>query len=140
MDNMRRTLIIGLCFVAVTACTSVSRLDSTSSNRITFVVDGRNFDDLWDAAHKSLTEDLTIVAENRLSGYIKATSEADVATMSAGEAVGIFITLMDNKAQRYWIAVVSEPLYQPVYLSRDWHLKVARRMKTSLGEPTGPAG
>lgn len=137
---IRRFMVVALCFISLGACTTVSQLDSGSKNRITFVVDGRPFDDIWDAAHRALTDDLSIVAENRLDGYIKATSEADVATLSGGEAVGIFITLMDKKAGRYWVSVVSEPLYQPLFLSRDWHLGVAKRMKSALGEPTGPAG
>lgn len=140
MVMLNRLMILIVCLGGLGACTTVSRLDSASENRLTFVIDGRSFEDVWDAAHQALPDDLTIVAENRLGGYIKATSEPDVATMNAGEAVGIFITLMDQGAQRYWIAVVSEPFYQPQYLSRDWHLQIARGMKTSLGEPTGPAG
>jgi hypothetical protein len=136
MIKVIRVLSIGLCLVVLTSCVSVSRLDTASTNRITFVIDGRSFDDIWDAAHQSLTEDLTIVAENRLSGYIKATSEADVATVNAGEVVGIVINLMDVEAQRYWVAVVSEPLYQLEYMSRNWHLQVAWQMETTLGEPT----
>ncbi|NQV21199.1 MAG: hypothetical protein HQ511_07270 [Rhodospirillales bacterium] len=137
---IKRLMTFLVCAVALAGCTTVSQLDAASKNRITFVIDGHNFDDIWDAAHRALTDDLKIVAENRISGYIKATSEADVATFSAGEAVGIFISLMDEKSSRYWIAVVSEPLYQPVYISRDWHLGVAKRMKSALGEPSGPAG
>jgi len=140
MFNLSRVPIMGLCFIVLSACTRVSRLDSVSSNQGTFVIDGRSFNDIWDVAHKSLTDDLTIVAENRLSGYIKATSEADVGTLNAGEPVGIFITLMDDEAQQYLVAVVNKSLYQSAYLSRNWHLDVAQRMKTTLGEPTGPAG
>ena len=137
---IRNIFVLAVCVISLGACTTISQLDSGSSNRVTFVVDGRPFDDIWDAAHRAFTDDLTIVAENRVDGYIKATSEADVATVNAGEAVGIFITLMDKRARRYWVSVVSEPLYQPIYLSRDWHLGIAQRMKSSLGEPTGPAG
>lgn len=137
---IKHFIVILMCTMVAAGCTTVSQLDSASSNRTTFVIDGHNFDDIWDAAHRALTDDLRIVIENRLSGYIKATSDPDVATFSAGEAVGIFITLMDAEVDRYWIAVVSEPLYQPVYISRDWHLGIATRMKNALGEPTGPAG
>jgi hypothetical protein len=137
---IQRFVVVALCFISLGACTTISQLDSGSKNWITFVIDGRPFDDIWDAAHRAFTDDLEIVAENRIDGYIKATSEADVASFSAGEAVGVFITLMDKKAGRYWVSVVSEPFYQPLYLSRDWHLVVAKRMKSSLGEPTGPAG
>ena len=140
MVVVSRALFIGLCLIVLSSCTSVKRLDSVSSNRMTFMVQGRSFDDIWDAAHKSLTDDLTLVLEDRMRGTLKATSKLDAKAYSGGEVVGIFITLMDKKAQQYWVAVVSEPLYQPVFLSRDWHLQVAKRMQAALAEPVGPAG
>ncbi len=115
------------------ACASIDSITADSDSRSTFTVEDHSFDEVWDAAIRAVETNLTIISRDKSSGVIKASSNADVALLTMGEVVGVFIISIDKGARRHWIAVVSEAKYQPNLTSHDWRAEISTAIRTNLG-------
>lgn len=131
--TLRRASLACLCLLVMSACTNLETIRADSENRATFTVEDRTYDEIWDAAVSAIEESLTLVSSDKPSGVIKAVSSADVATLSFGEVVAVYIYSMDEKNIRYWVGVVSEGRFQPSVLARSWHVQISAAIRNNLG-------
>lgn len=115
------------------ACASVESITADSDRRATFTVENHSYDEVWDAAIRAVEDKLTIISQDKSSGVIKASADADVALLTLGEAVGVFIYSLDKNARRHWVAVVSEAKYQPNLFAHDWRAEISTAIRTNLG-------
>ena len=105
-----------------------------------FTVTARSYDEVWTAAIRSVTRNLTIIDESKIAGRIRAKSNAGL--MSGDDVVGVFISPAGRNAPSYTIEV------QNLIRSRglisgpgpDWTRNIVAGINAELANmaPAGP--
>ena len=124
-----RALLLVLCMTGIIGCAEVTRVESGSGLRLE--VEGRTYDQIWQAAIKVVGEHLTIgVGTDKGRGEIQA--ESTGATFSGDARVGVFITPANTPSPRYVIEVVSRKRVSVSLVRKKWAQMIIDRLKMEL--------
>ncbi len=104
-------IIILLFGLLLTACVSTDSLQSNGDFGDKYIVTGKNYAQIWQAATVAMSTDMNIVESHKPSGIIKS----KVVNGTAGKVVGFFIQPTDEFAPRYTINIVSKKPLQSKY-------------------------
>ncbi len=118
---------LSILMLLVSACVST---DSLQPNRggTSFIVRGKTYEQIWNAATKAMSTDMQIVESHKPSGAIKSR----VGSAPNGKVVGFFIQPTTPSAD-YTITVVSKKWALREDLSaRDWEPSVIEDFKDAL--------
>src|SRR6266545_380443 len=99
-----RALRALVCLSVITGCATVTRVESGSGSQL--AVEGRTYDQVWQAAVKVVSRHLSIsIGTDKGRGEIRA--EGGGGRFSPGEVVGVFIKPANTPSDRYVVEVVS---------------------------------
>lgn len=128
---MKHTLLFVLTTLAFASCATTSNLYPGTGR--TFDVQAKSYDQVWNAAMKSVDEDMVVEEANKQSGTIRAKKYPYLG--SSGEVVAIFI---DNRAQgTYPIEIVTKNALQGPFQATsatDWTSVLTGRIKGNLSK------
>lgn len=122
-------MIVPFMGLLLAACASVDSLQLSNGGGKSFVVQGKNYEQIWHAATVAMRTDMTIVESHKPSGVIKSR----VVNGTAGKVVGFFIQPTDESAPQYTITIVSKKPLQTQFVDRDWEPSVVEDFKSALG-------
>lgn len=106
-------LALGSC---LTGCASTDSLQLSNGNGKSFIVSGKRYEQIWQAATVAMSNDMKIVESHKPSGVIKS----QVVNGTAGKVVGFFIQPTDDFSPQYTITIVSKKPLQTEFVDRDW--------------------
>lgn len=104
-------IIILLFSLLLSGCVSTDNLQSNGDFGDHYVVTGKTFTQIWQAATVAMSTDMNIVESHKPSGVIKS----KVVNGTAGKVVGFFIQPTDENAPSYKINIVSKKPFQSRY-------------------------
>lgn len=122
-------MIVPFMGLLLAACASVDSLQLSNGSGKSFVVPGKNYEQIWHAATVAMRTDMIIVESHKPSGVIKSR----VVNGTAGKVVGFFIQPTDESAPQYTITIVSKKPLQTQFVDRDWEPSVVEDFKSALG-------
>ncbi len=125
---MKKT-IIGLALLALTGCATIDTLQPSAGGS-TFEVTNKSYNQVWKAATRAASSNLTIVEQSKEKGIIK--SEKGVGMATWGEVVGIFITPPNVDAEKYTVQVQSFKRSRLQITGQDWTQTVIANIKNEL--------
>lgn len=108
-------IIVLLFSILLAACVSTDSLQSNGDFGDHYVVTGKNYEQIWQAATVAMSTDMNIVESYKPSGIIKS----KVVKGTAGKVVGFFIQPTDESAPRYKINIVSKKPFQSSEYDKD---------------------
>lgn len=108
-------IIVLLFSILLAACVSTDSLQSNGDFGDHYVVTGKNYEQIWQAATVAMSTDMNIVESHKPSGIIKS----KVVKGTAGKVVGFFIQPTDESAPRYKINIVSKKPFQSSEYDKD---------------------
>lgn len=114
--------------VLVTACVTASDLQLSNGKGKSFLVSGRSYEQIWQAATMAMSTDMKIVESHRPSGVIKSR----VINGTQGKVVGLFIQPTDEQAPNYTITIVSKKPFHTEFVDRDWEPSVWEDFKAAI--------
>lgn len=126
-NRMRVTLALLLGLLAA-ACASTDALQLSNGKGKSFIVSGKNYEQVWRAANVAMSTDMNIVESHKPSGVIKAR----VVNGTAGKVVGFFIQPTEEQAAQYTVTIVSRKPLQTDFVDRDWEPSVWEDFKKAL--------
>lgn len=133
MNNLAAvTAIVLLAGVAGSVSTDTLQPDQGG---VSFVVQGKSYDELWAAAEQALGADMHVVVSHKASGALKARTGA----APVGKVVGIFIQPPMPRAREYTVNIVSRKPFQPLRTGLDSEPQVTRDFMAAL-EPVAHGG
>ncbi len=107
--TLTKSLALLWCLLS-TACISTDNLQLSGDRGSNYVVTGKSYEQIWQAAMVAMRTDMDIVEKHRPSGVIKS----KVVNGTRGKVVGFFIQPAHESAPRYTINIVSRwPLQAP---------------------------
>ncbi len=119
-----------LFFALISGCATIGSLQPGSGGS-TFEVHGKSYDEIWKASVHAMSNNLTIVESDKLSGTIKSEARAGIATW--GEVVGLFIRPTTEGADKYTVEVLSKKRLQTQITGQNWEPSVIANIKAELG-------
>lgn len=117
-----------LLSLLLAACVSTNDLQLSNGKGKSFVVSGRNYEQIWHAATVAMSTDMKIVDSHKPSGVIKSR----VVNGTQGKVVGFFIQPTDQQAPNYTITIVSKKPLQTEFVDRDWEPSVWEDFKAAI--------
>lgn len=100
----------------------------------TLVVEGRTYDEIWNAATRVVLRTLTAIVESdKARGRLTAEQKPGLAT--SGEVVGVFISPADVPSPRYTVEVVSRKRARGQLTGQDWEPTIIEALRLELGLP-----
>jgi hypothetical protein len=108
--------------------TTTDSLQLSNGKGKSFIVTGKTYEQLWQAATVAMAADMKIVESHKPSGVIKSR----VVNGTHGKVVGFFIQPTDERAPRYTITIVSNKPLQTEFVDRDWEPSVWEDFKRAL--------
>lgn len=120
--------IILLFSLFLSACVSTDSLQSNGYFGDHYVVTGKNYAQIWQAAMVAMSIDMNIVESHKPSGIIKS----KVVNGTTGKVVGFFIQPTDANALRYKINIVSKKPFQLSDFDKDGEPSVWEDFKHAL--------
>lgn len=124
---MRRSTFI-LVMSLLFGCATVDSLQPGGGEKI--VVRGHTYAEVWKAANRAMSHQLTIVSANRTTGAIRAEKAVGMATW--GEVVGVFISPPDEKGTVFTVEAVSLKRSRLQLTGQDWALTVLQGIQVEL--------
>ncbi len=126
-----KKIILAVMILAFSAigCATIDTLQPGTGEK--FTIQGKSYDEIWNAAIKTAKISLTIVSSNKGHGSIRAEKGAGLATW--GEVVGIFITPATNGASTYIVEVQSQKRLKGQITGQDWTETMTAGIKAELG-------
>lgn len=121
------TLLLSLL---AAGCASTDALQLSNGKGKSFIVSGKNYEQIWRAANVAMARDMRIVESHRPSGVIKSR----VVNGTPGKIVGFFIQPADDHALTYTITIVSQKPLQTEFVDRDWEPSVWEDFKRAVAE------
>jgi hypothetical protein len=115
--TMKSWIVFLLAVVSLTGCATSSSLKPGSGGS-TFEVRDKSYDQIWNAAVKTASQQLTIVENNKQAGILKAEKGVGLATW--GEVVGIYVRPNRNGASVYQVEVQSLKRSRLQVTGQDW--------------------
>ena len=109
-------LVIVFLLFGLTSCASVEDLKPGTGSVLE--IRDRDFHEIWRAAIKTASNNLTLVYQNKALGTIKAEARAGMTTW--GEVVGIFISPTEPMKGKYMVEVVSQKRSKIQLTGQDW--------------------
>ncbi len=113
--------------LALIACADGPRTPPGNS----FVIDGRSYDQVWNAAIMAVSGHFTVMSRSKSLGEIHG--EKRVSTTTWGELVAVSITPSDPQARRFTITVDSRKRSQAQITGRDSAQAIRTSMEAALG-------
>lgn len=108
--------VCALVCLFLTGCNTTA--DLTRGQGVSFVVEGKTYDQVWRAVYRFSNYQLKLSEVDRRSGTIKGKK---LSTMwSQGELVGVFVSPSPKKAGAFIIEVQSEKLLVTNVFATDW--------------------
>jgi len=126
MKHLVVMLVICLC----SGCATVSSLQPGAGGS-TLEVRGKSFDEIWTASVRGMSNNLTIVENDKVTGTIKSEARAGMTTW--GEVVGLFIRPTVPIADRYIVEVQSLKRSRMQITGQDHEPAVIAIIKAELG-------
>lgn len=123
-------LILSLLTLAGCATTSTLKAGNTGGTKIT--IENKTYDQVWKAALKAMSNQLTIVEKSKENGVIKA--EKGVGVTTWGEVVGVFISPTKPSAPRYVVEVQSYKRSRLQITGQDWTQTIVTGIETELDQ------
>ena len=123
-----RVLLTLLLSLLAAACASTDALQLSNGKGKSFIVSGKNYEQIWRAANVAMGRDMRIVESHRPSGVIKSR----VVNGTPGKIVGFFIQPTDEHAPNYTITIVSQKPFQTDFVDRDWEPSVWEDFRQAL--------
>ena len=117
-----------LMILLLVACVSTDSLQSNGDFGDHYVVTGKNYAQIWQAATVAMSTDMDIVESHKSSGIIKS----KVVNGTAGKVVGFFIQPTDEAAPSYKINIVSKKPFQSSDFDKDGEPSVWEDFKKAL--------
>lgn len=110
MQKLLNSALALLWSLLLTACVSTDGLQLSNEKGSSYVVTGKSYEQIWQAATVAMQTDMDIVESHKPSGVIKS----KVVNGTRGKVVGFFIQPAHESAPRYTINIVSRwPLQAP---------------------------
>lgn len=110
MQKLFKSALALLWSLLLTACVSTDSLQLSNEKGSSYVVTGKSYEQIWQAATIAMKTDMDIVESHKPSGVIKS----KVVNGTRGKVVGFFIQPAHESAPRYTINIVSRwPLQAP---------------------------
>lgn len=110
MQKILKRALALLWSLLLTACGSTDTLQLSNEKGSNYVVTGKSYEQIWQAATVAMKIDMDIVESHKPSGVIKS----KVVNGTRGKVVGFFIQPAHESAPRYTINIVSRwPLQAP---------------------------
>ena len=128
MSQLIRSVLVVLA-VGLGGCATMSTLDTASGGTEVRVYE-KTYDEVWKAAVRAMSSNLTIVEVNKNAGVIKSEARAGMATW--GEVVGLFVTPTPSGKPGYVIRVVSMKRSTMQITGQDWEPGVAAILRAEL--------
>ena len=126
--NRRATLLL-LALLATGCATTDSPQAGNGGTK--FEVRGKRYDDIWRAAVKVTSQQLSIVEHNTQTGTLRA--EKGVRWSSWGEVVGVFVQPARAGAPVYTVEVQSMKRSRAQITGQDWTMTIVSGIKSELG-------
>jgi len=126
--NMKTIIGAMLLSLYLIGCVSTDNLQLSNGKGKSFVVSGKNYEQIWRAATVAMGNDMKIIESHKPSGVIKSR----VVNGTAGKVVGFFIQPTDEAAPQYTITIVSRKPLQTEFVDRDWEPSVIEDFKSAL--------
>ena len=127
-ETSLKIIIAMLLSQLLAACVSTNDLQLSNSKGKSFIVSGRNYQQIWHAANVAMSTDMQIVDSHKPSGVIKSR----VVNGTQGKVVGFFIQPTDEQAPNYTITIVSKKPLQTEFVDRDWEPSVWEDFKAAI--------
>jgi uncharacterized lipoprotein len=127
---MLRYLWVLAAFAVMAGCATTDT-PQPGTGGSSFEVRGRSYDDIWKAAVRTVSRNLTIVESNQSTGVIRAESRAGLVTW--GEVVGVFIQPPRPGEKSYRVEVQSLKRSRVQITGQDWTASVIAGIKAELG-------
>lgn len=124
----RRFLLLFVTVAALPSCATVDSLQPGSGRK--FLVQGKTYDDIWKAAVRSMSRNLTIVESDKTRGLIRSEARAGIATW--GEVVGVFISPARPGAPVYTVEVESLKRSMVQITGQDWETAIVTSIQAEL--------
>src|SRR3990167_1717178 len=118
-------IALGFLCCSVVGCATVGSLERGSGSK--FIVKNVEYEKLWKAANRVVSQQLTIVQTSRDNGVIKAEKGAGLATW--GEVVGVFITKSESASGEYTVEVQSLKRSRMQLTGQNWEQTIIQGMK-----------
>lgn len=110
MPRVLKGVLAWLGSLLLTACVSTDSLQLSNASGANYLVTGKSYEQIWQAATVAMKTDMDMVESHRPSGVIKS----KVVNGTHGKVVGFFIQPAHESAPRYTIRIVSRwPLQAP---------------------------
>lgn len=110
MHRIWKTAVVLPLVLQLMACVSTDSLQLSNGKGSSYVVTGKSYEQIWQAAKVAMKTDMEIVESHKPSGAIKS----KVVNGTRGKVVGFFIQPAHESATRYTINIVSRwPLQAP---------------------------
>jgi hypothetical protein len=110
MQKLLKSALALLWSLLLTACVGTDSLQLSNEKGSNYVVTGKSYEQIWQAATVAMKTDMDIVESHKQSGVIKS----KVVNGTRGKVVGFFIQPTQESAPRYTINIVSRwPLQAP---------------------------
>ena len=117
-----------LLSLLLAACASTNDLQLSNGKGKSFIVSGRSYEQIWNAATVAMSTDMKIVDSHKPSGVIKSR----VVNGTQGKVVGFFIQPTNQQAPNYTITIMSKKPLQTEFVDRDWEPSVWEDFKAAI--------
>lgn len=124
----RRFLLLLAAIATLPSCATVDSLQPGSGRK--FLVQGKSYDEIWKAAVRSMSRNLTIVESDKTRGLIRSEARAGIATW--GEVVGVFISPPNPGAPTYTVEVESLKRSMVQITGQDWETAIITSIQAEL--------
>jgi len=114
--SLSKYLIFIFISLSLVSCATVEDLKPGTGTVLE--IKDRDFQEIWRAAIKTASNNLTLVYQNKALGTIKAEARAGMTTW--GEVVGIFISPTEPMKGKYIVEVVSQKRSKIQLTGQDW--------------------
>lgn len=118
-------LLLGLLSAS---CATTDSLQLSNGKGQSFILTGKTYEQIWQAATVAMGTDMKIVESHKPSGVIKSR----VVDGTPGKVVGFFIQPTEEQAPRYTITIVSRKPLHTDFVDRDWEPSVWEDFKKAL--------
>src|SRR5882762_1379941 len=125
------TWMLVMVTVALAACQTMSDVKPGDGRKAT--INGKSYDQIWDAAHKVADEHLQIHEQDKTRGVI--VGERPMSFGSYGAWVGTYITPTMPDAPAYTVEIVRRKKMTANVGEQDWKYKMLRDIYRELGLP-----
>ena len=120
------TFVIIVFFIH--GCATIGSINPGSGS--TFTVKEKSYEEIWESAVRTMTNDLSLAKSNKDTGIIK--SKASVGVASWGAVVGLFIKPPKKNQDEYIVEVVSKKRMQTQITGPNWEKRIITNMKAEL--------